>query len=223
MEGLVWTALLMGLAGGPHCAAMCGAPCAAISRVSGPGMSRSAWTYQAGRVMGYAAAGALAASAMQSLAWATSQATLLRPAWTLLHLAVLAWGLMLLALARQPQWVDGMARGAWGQLQPVLKRPGGPFVTGVIWALMPCSLLYSALLVAALTGGAVQGALAMGLFALGSALSLMLAPMLLLRLHAHANRWRQDWGTRLAGLALSGAAGWALWMDVSQRLGNSCT
>jgi sulfite exporter TauE/SafE len=93
----------------------------------------------------------------------------------------------------------------------------------MLWALMPCGLLYSALLVAALTGSALQGGLAMALFALGSGLSLWLAPWLLLRLHAQANRWRRDWGTRLAGLLLAGAAGWALWMDVASRLGVVCT
>ena len=32
--GLAWTALLMGLAGGPHCAAMCGAACGGLGRVA---------------------------------------------------------------------------------------------------------------------------------------------------------------------------------------------
>ncbi|MES2483790.1 MAG: sulfite exporter TauE/SafE family protein, partial [Pseudomonadota bacterium] len=30
---LAATALLMGLAGGPHCAAMCGAACAGVTRI----------------------------------------------------------------------------------------------------------------------------------------------------------------------------------------------
>ncbi|AVS73835.1 sulfite exporter TauE/SafE family protein, partial [Paracidovorax cattleyae] len=29
-DALIWTAFAMGLAGGPHCLAMCAAPCAAI-------------------------------------------------------------------------------------------------------------------------------------------------------------------------------------------------
>lgn len=223
MDGLVWTALLMGLAGGPHCAAMCGAPCAAIGRVAGQGSSRSAWTFQAGRVLGYATAGALAAGAMESLAWATSQANALRPAWVVMHLVVLAWGLMLLTLARQPQWVDAAARAAWVRLQPVLQRPGGPFAIGMGWALMPCGLLYSALLVAALSGSVLNGAMSMALFALGSAVALMLGPWLVVRLQVHINTLRQDWGTRLAGLAMVVATAWALWMDVGRRLGETCT
>ena len=49
-----------------------------------------------GRLVGYASAGALAALAMDSLAWLTQQTTALRPAWTLMHVAVMAWGLMMM-------------------------------------------------------------------------------------------------------------------------------
>ena len=217
---LALTGLVMGLAGGVHCAAMCGAACAGVVRLSsGPAVlqpvgsvagravaARSAasatLSLQAGRLLGYSAAGALAATAMQSLAWMTTQAVALRPVWTMLHAGLLAWGLMLLVLARQPVWVDNAGRA--------------------LWALMPCGLLYSALLVAALSGGAAQGALTMALFAAGSAISIVAAPWLLLKVHARANHWRQDWGTRLAGLVLAGAAGWALWMDLMGRVGEIC-
>lgn len=237
---LALTGLVMGLAGGVHCAAMCGAACAGVVRLSsGPAVLQPAgslaarsvatrsWAgatlaLQTGRVLGYGAAGALAATTMQSLAWMTSQATALRPVWTLFHAALLAWGLLLVVMARQPAWVDGAGRALWARVQPLAHAPGGLLATGVLWALMPCGLLYSALLVAALSGGAVQGALTMALFAAGSAISIVAAPWLLLKVHARANHWRQDWGTRLAGVALVGAAGWALWMDVMGRVGEIC-
>ena len=90
---LAATALLMGLAGGPHCVAMCGAACAGVVRIGPRPTSLSPWVFQAGRLASYSVAGAVAASAVQSLAWATTQAAALRPVWTLFHLAVLAWGL----------------------------------------------------------------------------------------------------------------------------------
>lgn len=234
---LAATALLMGLAGGPHCAAMCGAACAGVVRLSTAqpvgavsvrwaGAALSHWQatalLQLGRLLGYAVAGALAASAMQSLAWLTTHAAALRPLWALLHGALLVWGLMLLVMARQPAWVDQAGRVLWSRIQPLAQARGGLVATGALWAFMPCGLLYSALLVAALSGGALEGAGAMALFAAGSSISVVAAPWLLLRLHDKANHWRQDWGTRLAGLALIGVAAWALWMDVAGRVGDYC-
>lgn len=240
---LAATALLMGLAGGPHCAAMCGAACAGITRAgssrvdtsrlrgagSAPlidgdaGTSRSSvWSFQLGRLVGYSAAGAAAATAVQSFAWLTSQTAALRPVWTLFHLAVLAWALMLVALARQPMWVSAAGRSVWSRVRPLATARGGVFATGALWAFMPCGLLYSALLVASLSGGPLQGALAMALFAAGSSISLLLAPKLFAMLRDSGNQLRQDWGTRLAGLLLALAAVFSLWIDLTHRIAVWC-
>lgn len=219
---LAVTALVMGLAGGPHCAAMCGAACAGISRAGRAGTQRSLWSFQAGRLVGYASAGAAVALAVQSFAWLTTHTVALRPVWTLFHLAVLAWGLMLLAQARQPAWVSAAGRAAWARIRPVAAARGGVFATGALWAFMPCGLLYSALLVASLSGGPLQGALSMALFAVGSSVSLLLAPWLFARLQQTGNRLRQDWGTRAAGGLLALAAAWALWMDLAHRVAIWC-
>ena len=225
-SSLAWTALIMGLAGGSHCLVMCAAPCSAV--VSGdsgaappvpqpvhwvqPSPSRRRlWAFHAGRILGYSLAGALAAVAMQSLAWLTQQATVLRPVWTFFHVAVLAWGVLLMLQARQPAWVERAGRSVWQRVQPLVRSQTGVFAAGMLWSLMPCGLLYSALLVAALTGDALQGALAMALFALGSGLWLWLGPWAWLQLRARVNVWRRDWGSRLAGLLLCGVATWALW------------
>lgn len=216
---LAATALLMGLAGGPHCAAMCGAACGALGRVRG---RRSWWEFQAGRLAGYSLAGGAAAFAVQSFAWLSSQAQALRPLWTLFHLAVLAWGLMLLVQARQPAWLGDAGRAVWARVRPAATARGGVFTAGALWAFMPCGLLYSALLVASLSGGPLQGAFSMALFALGSAVSLALAPWLLARLQATGDRLRRDWGTRIAGALLALAAVWALWMDVFHRIAVWC-
>jgi hypothetical protein len=52
----------------------------------------------------------------------------------------------------------------------------------------------------------------MALFALGSSVSLLVGPWLLLRLGA---RGSGEWGMRLAGLALAATSGWALWMGLA--------
>ncbi|MFI5446873.1 sulfite exporter TauE/SafE family protein [Polaromonas sp. UC242_47] len=222
---LAVTALLMGLAGGPHCAAMCGAACAGISRLGprqGPVSSPSLWRFQAGRLAGYSLAGAAAAVAVQSLAWLSTATAALRPVWTLFHLAVLLWGLMLVAQARQPAWVSNAGRALWSRIRPLAQARGGVFITGALWAFMPCGLLYSALLVASLSGGPLQGALSMALFAAGSSVSLMIVPWLVGRLQDHGQQRRQDWGTRVAGALLILAAAWALWADAFQRLADWC-
>ena len=215
----------MGLAGGPHCAAMCGAACSGVVRIvraGAPPSDRSLWEFHAGRVVGYSLAGGAAAQAVQSFAWLTTQTGALRPVWTLFHLGVLAWGLMLAALARQPDWVSNAGRNVWGRLRPWASSRGGTFSAGVLWAFMPCGLLYSALLVASLSGGVLDGALSMALFAVGSAVSLALAPKLLERFQGAGNSIRKDWGTRASGVLLVFAAVWALWMDLAHRIAVWC-
>jgi uncharacterized protein len=219
---LAVSALLMGLAGGPHCAAMCGAACGGLTRRGAKPSTRAMLSFQAGRLAGYAVAGALAAYAVQSFAWLTQHTSALQPAWTFFHLAVLAWGLMLVTRARQPVWVSSAGRSVWSRVRPLASARGGVFATGALWAFMPCGLLYSALLVASLSGGPLEGAASMALFALGSGLSLSLAPALYARLQQAGNRLRQDWGTRAAGALLVAAALWALWMDMAHRIAVWC-
>lgn len=215
---LLLTALLMGLAGGPHCAAMCGAACAGVTRAGAGPAARSMGQFQGGRLVGYAFAGALAATVVQSFAWLTTQTAALKPVWTLFHLGVLAWGLTLLVLARQPAWAQQAGLAAWGRIRPLVQRTGGVFGVGVLWTFMPCGLLWSALLVASLTGGPLQGALAMSLFALGSGVGLVAVPGVLAWLRQGGDRLRQDRGTRIAGALLALTAVAALWMDVAHQI-----
>jgi len=219
---LALSALLMGLAGGPHCIAMCGAACAGVTRAGRGSPARSLLAFQAGRLAGYVGGGAAAAFAVETLGWLTTNSAALRPVWTLFHLAVLAWGLMLVTKAHQPMWVSSAGRSIWSRVRPVTRARGGVFATGMLWTFMPCGLLYSALLVASLSGGPLQGAASMALFGLGSGLWLALAPALLAKLAQFGDRFKQDWGTRAAGFLLVLAALWALWMDTAQRIAIWC-
>jgi len=107
---LAGAALLMGLAGGPHCAAMCGAASSAVIRIVPlPVAGRGAvagfgapGAFHLGRIASYAAAGAVAAASADSLALASTQVSALRPMWVLLHVFVFAWGAMLAVTGRQP-------------------------------------------------------------------------------------------------------------------------
>ncbi|MBU3648192.1 MAG: sulfite exporter TauE/SafE family protein [Limnohabitans sp.] len=225
---LALTALLMGLAGGPHCLAMCGAVCAGIGRSAqqqGSGRGTSALLlFQLGRIVGYATLGAIAATTLQGVGWLSTQSAVFRPVWTLFHIIAFLVGLLLLWRAEQPIWLDGLGRLVWRRVQAMtahLKlRQGGAMLLGFLWALMPCGLLYGALLVAALSNGPLEGAGVMALFALGSALVLTLGPWLWLRLRnaegvqLAANPSAGAWGVRLAGAALAASSAWALWMGL---------
>ena len=220
-SSLALTALLMGLAGGPHCVAMCGAACAGLAQASGEHRQRALWSFQLGRWLGYSLLGALAAASVQALGWLTVQSAALRPVWSLLHVAAMGLGLWLIVYARQPVWLDQSARRLWSRVRGLNARWGraAPAVVGGLWAFMPCGLLYSAVMVAALTSQPLDGALTMALFAAGSGLSLWAGPWLLLKLQSVGDG---SWGIRLAGLALIATSGWALWMGLAHNQAPWC-
>ena len=219
---LATTALLMGLAGGPHCIAMCGAACAGIGHAAGERGTAAMWLFQVGRVLGYSALGALAAVTMQGLGWLTVQSAALRPVWTMFHAAVMVLGFVLIWKAQQPIWLEQAGRKMWSVARSLAVGGGtaGPLILGALWTFLPCGLLYSALLVAALTGHALDGAFVMALFAIGTSVSMMLGPWLWLRFGSNSNG---DWGVRLAGAALAGSAAWALWMAYAHNDAPWCT
>lgn len=215
------TALFMGLVGGPHCVAMCGAACAGISRAAGERSTQALWSFQLSRLVGYALFGAFAAGSVQGLALLGTNTVAIRPVWTMFHAAALLLGLALIWRARQPAWIDHLGQSLWRKARPVLSRlgPNASVLLGMAWALMPCGLLYSALLVASLTASAWQGAVVMALFSIGTSISLTIAPWLLLRLRTGESG---AWAIRLAGVALAATSGWALWMGVTNPTGLFC-
>ncbi|MGD9775056.1 sulfite exporter TauE/SafE family protein [Diaphorobacter sp.] len=223
------TVFLMGLMGGTHCLAMCAAPCAGLTRLGdapadsalqamrwmprGRAVQRT-FVFHLGRLAGYGAAGALAAFAMEQLAWLSQGSAALRPVWTMLHVLILAWGLSMMLLVRQPAWLENAGRSVWARVRVLVSRPGGLLATGFAWALLPCGLLYTALLTAALSGSVLRGALCMVVFGVGSGIWLVTGPWVWARLRQRINGASGTWGTRLAGLVLLILGAWALWMDV---------
>lgn len=202
---LIASAALMGLAGTPHCAAMCSAPCALAS-------GQRPWRLLAGRLLGYAAGGAVAAASAQALARASQGVALLQPAWVLLQAVMLMLGLTLLVRGRMPAWLGAM---------PWRPQPRHAFATGLAWVAMPCALLHAALLLAALSGSVAGGAAAMAAFALASTPGLAIAPLWRARLLKRGGSGDML-ALRLAGLALVVGAAWALGHGVWQRVQLAC-
>lgn len=201
--------------------AMCGAACAGISRAAGERSTRALWSFQLSRMVGYALFGAFAAGSVQGLAWLGTNTAVLRPVWTMFHVAALLLGAVLIWQARQPAWIENLGQTLWRKARPVMNSLGAraPVVLGVAWALMPCGLLYSALLVASLSANALEGAAIMALFSIGTSVSLTAGPWLLLRLRGGRSG---AWGIRLAGVALAATSGWALWMGITNPTGLWC-
>lgn len=238
-SALVMSALLMGVAGGPHCVAMCAAACGGIARACGGGRDKSALlALLAGRLVSYAVGGAVVAASVGALARVGAVTAWLHPLWVMVHVGALALGGWLLLSGRQPVWLEDAAQrvgarlsgathapqaaglsgtGAGGVQVVRVFRPGRAGLLGLAWLAWPCGLLQSALVVAGLAGSPPEGASVMAAFALGSGVSLWVGPALWLRLGASTQA--QTWAVRGAGAMLLVASGWALWHDFWLRFG----
>lgn len=222
---LIASAALLGFAGAPHCTAMCGAACAAVTG-RGPGTA-SSLTFHVARVAGYAAAGAVAAASVGALAALGQWSPALRPLWTLAHVAALALGLWLIWSGRQPAWLERYGRrdtvtvGANGWQR--LRGPTEAAVAGSLWFAWPCGLLQSALVVAALANGPAGGAGAMAAFGVASGIGLAAGPWLWMRLGGSAAAGSAAWAVRAAGTLLVASSGFALghglWATVAAYCG----
>jgi sulfite exporter TauE/SafE len=174
---LLTTAFLMGLAGVPHCAAMCATPCA----VAVPqGLPLRALL---GRSLGYAALGAVAAGATAMLSDWSRTSAVLQPFWVMLLAAAVMLGGWMVWRGEVPQALQSQGLAGYRSLQQWVARRANflgarwlerllPFVLGAAWAALPCGLLYGAVTIAALAPTAWQGALVMLAFSLPGAWSL---------------------------------------------------
>jgi len=210
--------LTLGLLGGfGHCVGMCSPFVLFVSRrYAPPGGGRIAaftaqgW-YTAGRVVTYAALGAVAGALGAVVELAGGLLGLQRAAALVAGGVLVAWALVSLS-DLIPRLGTGGA--VFARVAAVLKGrvPGHPFATGLFLGLLPCGLLYSALIAAAARGGAVEGAGALALFGLGTAPALLgvsVADELLARNRAVINRLSQVF---LLAMGL-----WFLWTGIAGR------
>lgn len=226
---LILTAALLALAGIPHCAAMCGAACAAAV---GSRSLPAHLSFHLLRAFGYAAAGAVVASSVGLLAQLGQATAAFRPLWTVVHAAALVLGLWLLWVGRQPAWIENLGRtrsapaaalvaggATGGGTWQVMRGPLRAGALGSVWVAWPCGLLQSALVVAAMASQPVGGALVMAVFAGVSALGVAFGPWLLLKVAGkRVAALSSAWTARLAGMALAGASGWALYQGATGKI-----
>jgi uncharacterized protein len=180
-------AFLAGIAGSAHCLVMCGGISGALSMRSRAFMHspRGAWResslYHAGRLGGYATAGALFGlfgASLQSLVDLPLLATIARLAAGSLLVLV---AVRVLSGLNVLSWIERLGARFWKLLQPLAKQavgsrsPARSLVLGLLWGWLPCGLVYSMLLFAALSGNAVRGAGVMLAFGAGTLPAMLIA------------------------------------------------
>jgi len=179
LEATLAAAFLAGLAGGAHCAAMCG-PLAGIA--CGPRareMSRGAWwrrtlAYNAGRIASYVAAGAvtggLGAAGLALRGTPLVQQGLL----ALMSAALIVLGVYVAGFSPLVRGVESLGGFVWRRIGPHSRRflPADSvpraFGLGLAWGWLPCGMVYAALIAALATANPLHGALLMAAFGLGT-------------------------------------------------------
>ena len=207
--------LVLGLVGSvAHCVGMCSPFVMIVARRFGvPDGRHSAigaqlW-YTAGRMVTYAALGALAGAFGGLVTEAGGLVGLQRAAALVAGVVLVGWALVSLTGTT----VFAGTHGAWfGRVTAALggHMPGHPLSVGLFLGLLPCGLLYSAVVAAVARGGAFEGAAALTAFGLGTAPALLgvsVADARLVRHRVLVNR-----GSHLFVLVMGV---WYLWRGVA--------
>lgn len=176
---LLGTAFALGILGVGHCATMCGATMLlARPTQSTIVVTRSTalpWAaLHGGRIVGYTLLGAVAGSASALLVTHIAPLTMagralaaLSALWIVwIGLTLCGWRLTWLRLSG-PAWLPPAIASMVARKKYALS-PLARFGAGVVWATLPCGLIYTALAAALTTGGALAGAAVMLAFGLGT-------------------------------------------------------
>ena len=217
-EPLSYTAAFaVGLLGGAHCIGMCGGIMNALSfAIPEQQRARSQvlamlLLYNAGRIVSYSIAGAIAGLLGGYLQQTGSQAgPVLR---ILAGLMLVAMGLYLAGWWRGLTRLEILGGYFWKYLQPLGQRlmpvtkPSQVLLLGFIWGWLPCGLVYSALTWSVTASHWQQSALIMLSFGLGTLPALMLTGVF-----AHQVKiWIQKTSVRnIAALFIIGFGIWTL-------------
>ena len=167
-------ALLTGLLGGVHCAAMCGGIATGFSAMAPRGGWWSALQPNLGRVVGYTLAGLVAGGIGRGI---VEVARLDWLGWGLrmaVGLVLVVAALRLLDRKGRLGFLSRPGVGMWQWLRPLQRRmlpantPARRIGLGMLWGWMPCGLSTTMLAAAWLQADARNGALTMAAFGLGT-------------------------------------------------------
>ncbi len=217
---LALAAALVALYGTAHCAAMCGGFVASTFTTADEGPGRGlaprlgATLMHAGRLLSYAAAGALAGALGATPAMLVGSARFQAVLFSLGALVLVATGLRIAGVRLLRPAGAAFLGPLWERVSAVARRMGTPdtaakrLALGVLWGWAPCALVYSALPMALASGSPAAGALVMLAFGAGTLPALVGAGWLIGRGGAllAGPAARRIGGFFLVALALAGIA-----------------
>ncbi|MBL8601677.1 MAG: sulfite exporter TauE/SafE family protein [Myxococcales bacterium] len=227
--------LTLGLMGSGHCVAMCGGIVGALGvsplvklKLKRPHPLPRALAFHAGRLSAYALLGALAATLGGALP--ISQAPWILKAIGALSMVLV--GLQLAGLSGLPRRLEALGRPLWSRVAPAAQRfirgetPLHRFALGLLWALMPCGMIYAALAASLTAPTPSTGALTMLVFGLGTLPSMLTVSLFadVLRRRLATASWRRAAGALVLaiGLANAGALAWSLTHPPADRSPCGC-
>jgi len=202
-------ALLSGLLGGVHCAAMCGGIATGFSVWSPRHGLMASLQLNAGRVLGYALAGALVGGLGDGLLRVFEWRAFAIAARVATGLVLIVVALRLLDQRGRLRFLGRPGVHLWRWLQPLQRRllPADTawrrLLAGMLWGWMPCGLSATMLAAAWLQTSAMKGAGTMAAFGIGT--WLVMVP--LTWSGARVGRWLQRSGARRGAAAFVLAAG----------------
>lgn len=175
---VIGAALMSGLLGGVHCAAMCGGIATGLSFGQRPASAGAQWLQalqpNLGRVLGYTLAGAIAGGFGHGLVALVQTPTLALAMRMAVGAMMVVVAIRLLDPTGKFNPLARPGRALWQRLQP-LQRALLPADTafkrigiGMLWGWLPCGLSATLLATAWLQASALHGALTMAAFGLGT-------------------------------------------------------
>ena len=203
-------ALLTGLMGSVHCAAMCGGIATGFSAMGGASGRGGWWRAlepNLGRVAGYMLAGALAGGLGFGIVGLARSEWIAPAARMLVGVVLIVAALRLLDRNGRLSFLPRPGTGLWQWLRPLQRRllpadsSGKRIALGMLWGWMPCGLSTTMLAAAWLQADARNGALTMAAFGLGT-LPLML-PLTWSGARIGQRLQRGGWRTGVGALVLA--------------------
>ena len=209
LELSLMSAFLVGLLGGGHCVGMCGGIVGAVSMHLPQSKSKVPFllAYNAGRILSYAIAGAIAGLVGASSFFLQHVLPIQHVLYAISSLMLIALGLYLAGIWHGVTHLENAGKAIWKTLQPYSKRYipvqnfRQAFILGGLWGWLPCGLVYSVLIAAMVTGNAVSGGLLMLAFGLGTLPTLLTMGMAAVRLKTAL---QNIWVRRASGLVVLG-------------------
>ncbi|KPZ70629.1 hypothetical protein AN944_02065 [Shewanella sp. P1-14-1] len=188
IEYNIWGAFLVGLMGAAHCFGMCGGLIGAFaSNLPNTNGNRLAnqlsflISYNAGRIISYGLAGALAGASTAALGYMFDVDSYLIALRLFAGIMMIATGLYIAQFWFGIVQIEKLGQGLWRALKPIanrllpIKSRYQAVIAGMIWGWLPCGLVYSTLTWSVASGDALTGALIMLAFGAGTLPALLSA------------------------------------------------